>query len=76
MSTNRLLALVIAIALAVVAALTIREGLATRAGASSDSALSNYVQPHRSGPLAAPLISIVTTDYWARHPELNRSAAQ
>jgi hypothetical protein len=64
MSTNRLLVVVIAVALAAVAALTIREGLATRA------ATSGY-----SVQRSPESITVVTTDYWARHPELMQPAA-
>jgi hypothetical protein len=62
MSTNRFLVIVIAVALAALAALTFREGIATRA-------VANNARP-------AHLISIVTTDYWARHPELSQPAVR
>jgi hypothetical protein len=64
MSTNRLLVVVIAVALAAVAALTIREGLATQA------ATSGYSEQR-----SPESITVVSTDYWARHPELRQPAA-
>jgi hypothetical protein len=72
MSANRLFVLMIAVALAVVAALVVRQGIATKASSSATDRLSDYAlrHPDVSIPVTGQQIDTAGSDYFQRHPEL------
>lgn len=69
MSPNRLFVLVIAVALAVVAAFVIREGMVTKAIAPATDRLDDYAlrHPNLSIPVTGPKLDIAGSDYYERH---------
>ena len=69
MSANRWFVLMIAVALAVAAALVVREGIATRASAAASGRLDDYYQRHPQMriPVSVQQKDLAGSDYFERH---------